>query len=232
MATHPEQTFDAAWKGVAGPIRRSFELAYTSLAAGGLACGAVLTDESGTILAEGRNRAYDPPGGADVLQGTPLAHAEMNVLARASTDRDLSTCTLWSTQEPCSMCTAAAAFTGVGTIRYVAPDPSSIAVERSGSISPIEPVDDGPPMIGPAEDDRWVVSANLMFMHSVGRPRGPDHPPITRNAELEPETTAIVRGLLDDRSAKLPTSVEAFLRPLWASIVTAAATRRVRVGSP
>lgn len=47
--------------------------------AGGLAVGAVLTDERAEIVAEGRNRAYDPPGGRDILQGSPLAHAELNV---------------------------------------------------------------------------------------------------------------------------------------------------------
>lgn len=36
----------------------------------------------GDVLAEGRNRAYDPPGGDDPLQGNPIADAEMNGLAR------------------------------------------------------------------------------------------------------------------------------------------------------
>ena len=233
VAAAPEQAFDAAWERVELPIRRSLQLAYASLTAGGLACGAVLTDQSGTIVAEGRNRAYDPPGGDDVLQGTPLAHAETNVLARVSTDRDLAMCTLWSTQEPCSMCTAAAAFTGIGSIRYVAPDPWAIAADQSRSTRSVERVEAavGPRIIGPAEDDRWVVSANVIFMLSIGRPRGPDHPTIARNAELEPETTAIVRDLLADRSVRLSASVEAFLRPSWALIVVAAASRAARVAS-
>jgi hypothetical protein len=31
-------------------------------------------------------RAYDSPGGADPLQGTPLAYAEMNVLGKVAPD--------------------------------------------------------------------------------------------------------------------------------------------------
>ena len=57
------------------------ELAHLTLLAGGLAVGSVITDGDGRIVAEGRNRAYDPVTGTDPLEGTPLAHAEMNALA-------------------------------------------------------------------------------------------------------------------------------------------------------
>ncbi|UJW32441.1 hypothetical protein L3Q67_01235 [Saccharothrix sp. AJ9571] len=50
----------------------------------------------GDVVAEGRNRAYIPPGGDDLLQGSPIAHAEMNALARIADDADLPTITLWS----------------------------------------------------------------------------------------------------------------------------------------
>jgi putative NADH-flavin reductase len=49
---------------------------------GGLPVGAVVMGSGGEVVAEGRNRAYDPPGGDDRLQGSPIAHAEMNALAR------------------------------------------------------------------------------------------------------------------------------------------------------
>jgi tRNA(Arg) A34 adenosine deaminase TadA len=127
MTARAGEDFETAWALLELPIRRSLEHAYAALIAGGLGCGAVLTDASGAIVAEGRNRAYDPPGGDEILQGTPIAHAEMNVLAAVSTDLDLTGCILWTTQEPCSMCTAAMAFAGVGVVRYVAPDPWAIA---------------------------------------------------------------------------------------------------------
>lgn len=111
------------WIGLPRPAQRCLELAYASLLAGGLAVGATLTDADGTVVAEGRNRAYDPPGGTEPLQGTPLAHAEMNVLASMRTERELASCTLWSSQEPCAMCVAAVRFTGVGAVPYLAADP-------------------------------------------------------------------------------------------------------------
>ncbi|GAA2891152.1 hypothetical protein GCM10010517_55410 [Streptosporangium fragile] len=95
-----------------------------SSAARGLAVGSVLTDARGQIVAEGRDRVYDAPGGADALQGTPLAHAEMNVLAAVPTELDIGDHVLWSTQRPCPMCTVALSCTGVGRVRFMAEDPA------------------------------------------------------------------------------------------------------------
>jgi hypothetical protein len=41
-----------------------------SLTAGGLGAGAVIVDEQGGIISEGRNRCYDPATGADPLEQT------------------------------------------------------------------------------------------------------------------------------------------------------------------
>jgi tRNA(Arg) A34 adenosine deaminase TadA len=214
--------FEAAWTAVHPAVRRSLELAYESLAAGGLAVGSVLTDADDRILAEGRNRAYDPPGGPDALQGTPLAHAEMNVLAAVRTGWELAACTLWSTQEPCSMCAAAAAFTGVGRVRYVAPDPWAVATEQAASAA------DGP------AGDLWVVTANVLFLHAVASSSGVDHPTVTRNRELEPETAAIVVDLVaEGLTAEAWTrgrSAGAALSGVWDRIVAAAAARARRAG--
>ena len=228
--TEPADDFAAAWQGAGSPIRRSLELAYASLVNGGLACGAVLTDADGRIVAEGRNRAYDPPGGPDRLQGSPLAHAETNVLASVPTARDLASDTLWTTQEPCSMCTAAAAFTGVGTVRYLAPDPWALStgVSRSG-VDHDEP--SGLAVIGPLEDARWVVVSNVLFLLSIARSRGLDHPTIRRNGELDPDTAAIVVALAagDDADARgLPATIEAFTDAIWTSVVAAAREREAR----
>jgi len=222
-----------AWADLESGAKQSLELAYESLVAGGLACGAAITDASGAVVAEGRNRAYDPPGGKDALQGTPLAHAEMNALAAVSTYRDLSTCTLWSSQEPCSMCTTAATFTGVGTVRFLAPDPWAIAAgrRRSGLDSGAHPASDvqsgsSPLIVGPLDDERWVVAANVMFLLSIARLRGLDHPTIVRNADLEPDTVNVVRRLMAaDSSAQLPSSADAFVTDCWAAICAAARNR-------
>ncbi len=159
-------------------MRRSLELAHQTLRAGGLPVGAVILDALGNILAEGRNRCYDPPVGDDPLQDTPLAHAEMNALARIATSTDLSTCTLWSTHRPCSMCAAACAFTGVGEVRFLAPDPSDAESADPEDV-----------------DDRWAVLANVLFLEGISRYSGSGAPMIGRARIREPETAALLSSV-------------------------------------
>ena len=196
-------TFDDAWTELAPPVRRSLELAYASLVAGGLPVGSVLSDARDAVVAEGRNRAYDPPGGADALQGTPLAHAEMNVLAAVRTDWDLSGATLWSTHEPCSMCAAAAAFMSVGTIRYVAPDPWAVA---AGARSPSS-------VAAPLGDPRRARVAGLLFVLGVATRVGPDSPTVTGNPDLADLA-------LDLLPAPTTGTLRDLVAPLWPRIST------------
>jgi tRNA(Arg) A34 adenosine deaminase TadA len=217
-------TFSTAWAGLDPAARRSLELAYASLAAGGLPVGAVLVDAGGEIVAEGRNRAYDPPGGEEVLQGTPLAHAELNVLAAVRTGRDLADCTLWSSQQPCSMCAAAAAFTGVGTVRYVAPDPWAIAARPDPGVEAARSV--------PLGDDLWVVVANLLFLVGVASAAGVDSPTVAGNREREPETARLAVELVEQGTTAAALTagrpLPEVLESLWPRISAAAADRRKR----
>jgi tRNA(Arg) A34 adenosine deaminase TadA len=195
-------SFDEAWTELALPARRSLELAYDSLAAGGLPVGSVLADARGDIVAEGRNRAYDPPGGADVLQGTPLAHAEMNVLAAVRTEWDLSGCTLWSTHQPCSMC-AAAAFTMVGTVRYVAPDPWAVGAGVPSA-----------PSAGSAlGDPRWARVAGLLFVLGVADRVGPDSPTVVGSPDLARIAVELLPAPTDGTLPDL-------IAPLWPRLLT------------
>ena len=198
--------FAAAWGALDAAPRRALELAHTSLVAGGLPVGGVLADADGRIVAEGRNRAYDPPGGSDVLQGTPLAHAEMNVLAAVTTERNLNSDTLWSTHEPCSMCAAAAAFTGVGTVRHVAPDPWAVAARpvptASGSV--------------PLGSRQWAVVAGVLFLLGVAARTGVRSPTVTGNVERQPEVARIALDLLP---APTGGTLQDLIAPVWARIV-------------
>ena len=105
---------DARW-------RRPFELAWESLQAGSFPVGAVLFDGAGAVAAEGRNRIAerDPPRGQ--LAGTRLAHAEMNVLAQISPASHWDF-TLYTTLEPCLLCTSALRITYVGRVLFAASD--------------------------------------------------------------------------------------------------------------
>ena len=102
--------------------REPCELAWESLTTGSFPVGAVIRDAAGDVVAVGRNRRVEstvPPG---QLGNTALAHAEMNALAQlppvAYHDH-----TLYTTLEPCLLCTSALRICRVGEVRYLAPDP-------------------------------------------------------------------------------------------------------------
>lgn len=200
-----------AWEALDLGAARSLELAHQALLAGGLPVGSVLLDATG-IVAEGRNHAYDPPTSADPLERTPLAHAEMNALARLDTDRSVADLTIWSTQQPCSMCQAAIDFVGIPQVRVIAADPSDSdrrAVE--------------------ALDDVWVVLATAMFLVGPIRVRGAEHPMVVAHTILEPESVHLAlaaatapHALSDGR--QFSDAVDA----LWAELQRAAEQRRRR----
>lgn len=187
----------------------ALEGAFDALAAGGLPCGAAISDATGQIVARGRNHAYDPVTGSDVLEGTPVAHAELNALARVPTSRDLSGDILWSTQQPCAMCTSAIEFCGVGDTRYLAADPAFIATDdtRAGPIN--DPTRDHP------ELTVWAILANALFLQpSITRG---DTSRLDRNNANEPETVAAAESVaavmpikgLPDLISMLATDLEA-----------------------
>ncbi|MGW7313284.1 nucleoside deaminase [Streptomyces sp. NPDC054865] len=218
--------FETAWLTAPEAVRRSLGRAYEALVAGGLAVGAVLTDPTGAVLAEGRNEAYEEPGtdgpGTGPLRGTPLAHAELNVLGVARTGWDLGATTLWSTQEPCAICAAAARFCGVGAVRHLAPDPWALATGSTGS----------PAASGPAAGTLWLLAANVMFLRSVAAAAtGPGEPEVLRHhRSAEPETAA----LHDSVPPGLPENdpVEEWLARLWPALPEAARNRESRHRRP
>ncbi|HEY2176384.1 MAG TPA: nucleoside deaminase [Mycobacteriales bacterium] len=109
---------DARW-------RRPFELAWESLQAGSFPVGAVLFDPAGAVAAEGRNRIAEQDAPAGQLRGTSLAHAEVNVLAQMPPHTPPAghyDYLLYTTLEPCLLCTSALRMTRVGRVLFAAPD--------------------------------------------------------------------------------------------------------------
>ncbi|MFF5973987.1 deaminase [Streptomyces sp. NPDC012769] len=206
--------FAAAWSDLGPAPRRALELAHLALRTGGLAVGAVLTDESGALVAEGRNRAYDPEAagvgdGAAALVGTPLAHAELNALAGARTGWDLATHTLWSTQEPCAMCAAAADFTGIGTVRFLAADPWALSTGRPSASERARRC------AGPV----WQAAATALFLRSEVAAGGADGPTVRHMSVEAPLTAAMAK----DRGFPDATDVAELFTALWPRLVAAAA---------
>jgi tRNA(Arg) A34 adenosine deaminase TadA len=111
-----------------GPWRECFELAWEAFRAGTIPVGAVVADESGAIVARGRNHIFDEEAPAGQLANTFIAHAELNALAglpprpsqdgRAAYGRHA----LYTTLEPCALCVGAAVMVMVGEVRYASSD--------------------------------------------------------------------------------------------------------------
>jgi tRNA(Arg) A34 adenosine deaminase TadA len=102
--------------------QQACDLAWESLRHGSLPIGAVLRNSAGEIVAAGRNRRAETDIPVGQLGNTALAHAEMNVLAQLPPVPH-DECTLFTTLEPCLLCTSALRLTRVGEVRFAAADP-------------------------------------------------------------------------------------------------------------
>ena len=98
-------------------MRRCLELAREAAARDEVPVGALLV-VSGDVVGEGSNRCVE--------RRTPLAHAEMEALERAFDhvgEGRLPDATLYSSLEPCFMCTGAVLHARVRRIVFAARDP-------------------------------------------------------------------------------------------------------------
>jgi tRNA(Arg) A34 adenosine deaminase TadA len=96
-------------------LRRAFALANEARARGDRPFAAVIADDKGQVLAEAGSTQGKGGGGT-------LAHSEMNALQavlQAGLPRDvLRRATIYSSGEPCAMCSAAIFYTGIGRAVY------------------------------------------------------------------------------------------------------------------
>src|SRR5690348_10834728 len=94
------------WRGLAWPWHECFQLAWESFQAGSVPVGAVLVDGSGQRVSSGRNRRRESGAVPGQISGSNLAHAELNALASLPPG-DYPQHVLYTTLEPCLLCTAA-----------------------------------------------------------------------------------------------------------------------------
>lgn len=97
-------------------------------ASGDVPVGAIIVDQAGDLLSEGRNRRE--------LEGDPTAHAEIDALRRASKRLGHWRIegTLYVTLEPCVMCAGALIAARVRRVVYGALDPKAGATESLFSL--------------------------------------------------------------------------------------------------
>jgi tRNA(adenine34) deaminase len=110
----------SAWEELDSTWRVAIDQAWESWAAGSAGVGAVLVDDTGSVVAKGRNRTTEQS--ATHLSGTIMAHAEMDVLSQVPFGRHI-TGSLYTTFEPCFMCAATIAFYRVPSVHFGAADP-------------------------------------------------------------------------------------------------------------
>jgi tRNA(Arg) A34 adenosine deaminase TadA len=106
---------------LAEPWRAALELAWEAYLAGTIPVGSVVADADGRVVTRGRNRIFEPPGHG--LSGSRLAHAEVDALSQLPVTARYRDHVLYSTLEPCLLCTAATLLATVGRIEYAASDP-------------------------------------------------------------------------------------------------------------
>jgi len=110
-----------AWAELEEPWRVALELAWEAYLAGTIPVGSVVADSNGGVVARGRNRIFEAPGHG--LSGSRLAHAEVDALGQLPVTDRYRDHVLYSTLEPCLLCTAATLLATVGRIEYAASDP-------------------------------------------------------------------------------------------------------------
>lgn len=219
-----------AWSELAAPFRRCVELAWESCSSGTFACGAVITDPAGNVVAEGRNRAFDQRSGEYPLEGTLLAHAEMNALARVPTGVALDDCTLWSSLEPCLMCLSSALLSSVGEIRFLGPDPLWDGVERLPSLNAF--VERRWPRHHEPQDGEWAVLGMTFALHLFAFWQPIDSQALAAHDLSEPETADLVRRWVTERTlvdlASADATLTDVLAAVWDDVFEAARRRALR----
>jgi tRNA(Arg) A34 adenosine deaminase TadA len=119
----------AWWDALEPPWRRCLEQAWEAFCNGSVPVGAVITGPDGSIVAAGRNRQREETAPSPQIAGTNLAHAEVNALIQLPRGWYLAH-TLYSTLQPCLLCTGAICHTHIGTVRYAARDPIFSGIDR------------------------------------------------------------------------------------------------------
>jgi tRNA(Arg) A34 adenosine deaminase TadA len=95
-------------------VRRAIEVSREAREQGRHPFGALVADADGAIVVERGNNSIPP-------EGDPTQHAELAAAAaayRALGPERMAATTLYTSAEPCAMCTGAVYWTGIGRIVY------------------------------------------------------------------------------------------------------------------
>jgi tRNA(adenine34) deaminase len=115
------------WEGLSPAWKTCFTQAWLAYRANSVPIGACITDQAGTVLAWGHNRIEHSNLELPYLQGSKLAHAEMNaILHLISRKQNEAQChnleprdlILYTTTEPCPLCVGAVVMMNFRELKY------------------------------------------------------------------------------------------------------------------
>lgn len=112
-------------------LRRCMAIAVTAVGHGNHPFGALLSDPSGEVLLTAENTV--------VTDSDVTGHAETNLVRLASTRLDRATlagCTLYTSCEPCAMCSGAIYWAGIGRVIFALAESSLLAITGSHPDNP------------------------------------------------------------------------------------------------
>ncbi len=109
-----------AWIGLSSPWRAAFDEAWMSWRQGSPGVGAAIADDGDQIIARGHNQLFH--AGPGPISSTYMAHAEMNALAQLPVSRG-QRYSIYSSFEPCYMCTSALLFYRIERVDFASVDP-------------------------------------------------------------------------------------------------------------
>ncbi len=163
------------WDQLAAPWQAAIEQAWQAYCHGCVPIGAVITDAEGQIIARGRNRIYDQAAEIGRVNGSRVAHAEIDALSSFHVDyADPQSCVLYSTMEPCPMCIGALRMCLIGHLQYAARDAmaGSVSFALASAFMQRWPVQ----AVGPERFDleailiglhtEWLLHLNLTLLHA------------------------------------------------------------------
>jgi tRNA(Arg) A34 adenosine deaminase TadA len=198
------------------PWRTAVTLAWGAFVGGNVGVGAVLTDPQGVIAAVGRNRVSDQDAPPGRLRSTFLAHAEIDVLGQLPPG-DHEHYTLWTTLEPCALCSIAIVMGNIGSVVFAARDRLWRGISRLTEVN--EFIASGwPARQGPLHGPVSVFCELLpLFWFLDRKPNGT----VVQNYQTQhPRLLALAKRLRDDiRFSDLKTrDLHAVLSHLWADL--------------
>lgn len=204
------------WAQLDEPWQIALTLAWEAYLGGNVGVGAVLTDGGGNVVAVGRNRQYDKEAPPGRLRSTAIAHAELDVIGQLK-QGDYRGHTLWTTLEPCVLCSMALMMSNVGAVAFAASDPLwdgiSRLVQQNEFIANRWPLRRGP--LGGAISAFCELLPLLWFIEH--KPTGSV---IKRYASAHPRLLALAETLSDD--ARLTDMkahpVEVAVNELWSEL--------------